>query len=79
MKLIFENDAERIRPMHVKKVEVEVPRYNPHLQTAESRVYKLLAKPDFSEDEENIELNRKITRVKTMLEESPIIDKFKDE
>ena len=36
--------------MHVKKKKEEVVEYKPHVQTAKSTIYKLLAKPDYDED-----------------------------
>ena len=41
---------ERLKPMHVKKKKEEVVEYKPHVQTAKSTIYKLLAKPDYDED-----------------------------
>lgn len=53
--------------------------YDPHLQTASSRIFKVLAKPELPEDEQNIELNNNLSEVKTMIEDSPVFDKFKDD
>ena len=49
------------------------------MQTASSRTYNLLAKPEFDEDSENLELNKKLEMVKATLDESHIIDKYKDD
>ena len=75
---IFSVKSERLREMHIKKKKEEPIEYKPHVQTAKSTIYKLLAKPDYDEDEENLQLNNRIQMVQHMLDESPAIDKFKE-
>jgi hypothetical protein len=54
-------------------------RYVPHIKTSCSRVFKVQARPELGENEENIELNKNLNAVKTMIEDSPTFDKFKDD
>ena len=65
--------------MYIKKKQPEPIHYDPHLQTASSRIFNVLAKPEYTDDEENIKLNDKLQSVKKIIEESPTIDKFKDD
>jgi hypothetical protein len=53
--------------------------YKPHLQTANSKIFKLLAKPEFEENEENLELNTRLNNVKELLTDSPAFKKLKQD
>ena len=63
----------------IPKAPKKTVHYDPHLQTANSRIFKVLAKPDFNENDENIKLNEMLTSVKKLIQDSPIFDKFKDD
>ena len=53
--------------------------YKPHIQTANSRIFKLIAKPTLDNNEENIEFNRRLTIVKDLIDDSPVFRKLKEE
>lgn len=50
-----------------------------HLQTAHSKMFKLLAKPEYEENQENLELNSRLNNVKEMLTDSPAFKKLKQD
>jgi hypothetical protein len=52
--------------------------YKPHIQTANSRIFKLIAKPTLTENEENIELNRRLSIVKDLIDDSPVFRKLRE-
>ena len=79
LETIFSVANEKLRPYHIKKPESKPVHYDPHLQTAHSRIFKVLAKPIYNENRENIELNERLTAVKKLIQDSPIFDKFKDD
>lgn len=63
--LIFQCQGENLKPIVSKKFrEVSSSLYKPHIQTANSRIFKVIAKPTLTENEENIELNRRLSIVK---------------
>jgi ABC-type microcin C transport system duplicated ATPase subunit YejF len=52
---IFAVPEETLRPINAIKIkEQEEYHYRQHLQTANSKMFKLLAKPEFEENEENL-------------------------
>ena len=53
--------------------------YKPHIQTANSRIFKVIAKPTLTENEENIELNRRLSIVKEIIDDSPVFRKLREE
>lgn len=60
---IFSVQGEALKPMKSKKDRREIfaSQYKPHIQTANSKIFKVVAKPLLGENEENIELNRKLS------------------
>lgn len=53
--------------------------YKPHIQTANSRIFKVIAKPTLTENEENIELNRRLSIVKEIIDDSPVFRKLRED
>lgn len=52
---IFAVPGENLRPVNSVKIkEQEELHYKPHLQTANSKIFKVLAKPELEENEENL-------------------------
>lgn len=49
------------------------------MQTANSKMFKLLAKPEYEENQENLELNSRLNNVKEMLSDSPAFKKLKQD
>lgn len=79
IKTIFNVEAENLKPLVSKKYrEVSTSLYKPHIQTANSRIFKLIAKPPLSENEENIELNRRLSIVKDLIDDSPVFRKLRE-
>jgi hypothetical protein len=78
--ILFSVEGENLKPITSKKSrEVSTSLYKPHIQTANSRIFKLIAKPTLSENEENIELNRKLSIVKELIDDSPVFRKLREE
>ena len=46
LEAIFAVPNEKLKSYYSKKAEKKVMQYDPHLQTASSRIFKVLAKPD---------------------------------
>jgi hypothetical protein len=59
--------------------EIFASQYKPHIQTANSKIFKVIAKPLLGENEENIELNRRLGEVKIIIEDSPSFRKLRDD
>lgn len=78
---IFSVQGEALKPMKSKKDRREIfaSQYKPHIQTANSKIFKVVAKPLLGENEENIELNRKLSEVKIIIEDSPSFRKLRDD
>ena len=72
-----ENSLRSIAPIKVRQ-EDEF-HYVQHLQTAHSKMFKLLAKPEYEENQENGELNLRLNNVKEMLTDSPAFKKLKQD
>ena len=73
IKTIFNVEGENLKPIVSKKYrEVSTSLYKPHIQTANSRIFKLIAKPTLTENEENIELNRRLGIVNDIIDDSPV-------
>ena len=78
--LIFQCQGENLKPIVSKKYrEVSSSLYKPHIQTANSRIFKVIAKPVLTPDEENFELNRRLTIVKDIIDDSPVFKKLKED
>ncbi len=79
IKTIFNVEGENLKPIVSKKYrEVSTSLYKPHIQTANSRIFKLIAKPTLTENEENIELNRRLGIVKDIIDDSPVFRKLRE-
>lgn len=79
IKTIFQVEGENLKPVVSKKYrEVSTSLYKPHIQTANSRIFRLIAKPTLTENEENIELNRRLTIVKELIDDSPVFRKLRE-
>ena len=77
---IFQTFGQNLRPLNAGKVKPEEEmHYKPHLQTANSKALKVLAKPEFEENELNSELNNRLNNVKEMLDDSPAFKKLKQD
>ena len=77
---IFEVEGENLKPVTSKKArEVSTSLYKPHIQTANSRIFKLIAKPTLDSNEENVEFNRRLTIVKELIDDSPVFRKLKED
>ena len=63
----------------IKVKQEEEYHYVQHLQTAHSKMFKLLAKPEYEENQENLELNSRLNNVKEMLTDSPAFKKLKQD
>jgi hypothetical protein len=59
--------------------EIFASQYKPHIQTANSKIFKVIVKPLLGENEENIELNRRLGEVKIIIEDSPSFRKLRDD
>lgn len=78
--LIFQCQGENLKPIISKKFrEVSSSLYKPHIQTANSRIFKVIAKPTLTENEENIQLNRRLSIVKQIIDDSPVFRKLKED
>lgn len=51
LQTIFEVENEKLKKYYTKKAEKKQLQYDPHLQTANSRIFKVLAKPELGENE----------------------------
>jgi inositol 1,4,5-triphosphate receptor type 1/inositol 1,4,5-triphosphate receptor type 3 len=77
---IFAVPGENLRPINsIRFREQEELHYKPHLQTANSKIFKVLAKPELEENEENLELNTRLNNVKELLTDSPAFKKLKQD
>ena len=76
-KVPHERYLRSIQPIKVR--QEEEGHYVQHLQTAHSKMFKLLAKPEYEENQENNELNTRIGNVKEMLTDSPAFKKLKQD
>ena len=55
IELIFQCQGENLKPIKSKKYrDVSSSLYKPHIQTANSRIFKVIAKPTLTENGENI-------------------------
>lgn len=54
LKTIFSVENQKLKKYYKEKTEKKQLQYDPHLQTASSRIFKVLAKPELGENEENI-------------------------
>lgn len=54
LETIFSVANEKLRKYFIKKPEPKPLQYDPHLQTAHSRIFKVLAKPVYNQNIENI-------------------------
>lgn len=80
IELIFQAQGENLKPLVSKKFrEVSSSLYKPHIQTANSRIFKVIAKPTLNENEENVELNRRLSIVKDIIDDSPVFRKLKED
>ena len=78
--LIFQCQGENLKPIVAKKYrEVSSSLYKPHIQTANSKIFKVIAKPTLTENEQNIELNRRLAIVKEIIEDSPVFRKLRED
>ncbi|CAM6004640.1 unnamed protein product [Sphagnum balticum] len=76
--LIFQAQGENLKPIVSRRFrEVSSSLYKPHIQTANSRIFKVIAKPTLTENGENIELNRRLSIVKDIIDESHVFRKLK--
>lgn len=66
--MIFSVKNEKLKEMYVIKKKPQEVHYNPHLQTSNSRIFKVLSKPDYEENEQNIRLNLRLNAVKKLIE-----------
>ena len=77
--IIFSVEGENLKEIISKKArEVSTSLYKPHIQTANSRIFKLIAKPTLSTNEENIEFNRRLSIVKELIDDSPVFRKLRE-
>lgn len=68
LEVIYSVPSEKLKPVYTKRA-VRTPAYhNPHLQTTTSRTFKVLAKPEISENQQNVRLNERLNTVKVMVD-----------
>ena len=78
--IIFDVEGENLKEIVSKKSrDVSTSLYKPHIQTANSRIFKLIAKPTLDTNEENIEFNRRLGIVKELIDDSPVFRKLKED
>lgn len=78
--IIFSVEGENLKEIVSKKArEVSTSLYKPHIQTANSRIFKLIAKPTLDNNEENIEFNRRLSIVKELIDDSPVFRKLRED
>jgi hypothetical protein len=78
--IIFSVEGENLKEIVSKKGrEVSTSLYKPHIQTANSRIFKLIAKPTLDNNEENIEFNRRLSIVKELIDDSPVFRKLRED
>lgn len=46
LEIIFKVENEKLKKYYVKQIPKKQLQYDPHLQTASSRIFKVLAKPE---------------------------------
>ena len=46
LKMIFDVPGQKLKEMYQKKEPLKEVHYNPHLQTSNSRIFKVLSKPE---------------------------------
>jgi hypothetical protein len=69
-----------LKPINgIKIKEQEENHYKPHLQTAKSNIFKVLAKPELMKNEENVELNARNSLVKELMSDNPAFKKLKED